>query len=41
LAHMPQLLTEVPMSTRKVAMCVHYVLGAVVEAVKRGDVVEL
>jgi Transposase DDE domain len=41
LAHMTQLLTEVPMSTRKVAMCASHVLGAVVEAVKRGDVGEL
>ena len=41
LAHMTQLLTEVPMSTRKVAMCASHVLGDVVEAVKRGDVVEL
>jgi len=41
LAHMTQLLTEVPMSTRKVAMCASHVLGDVVEAVKRGEVVEL
>ena len=37
LAHMTQLLLEVPMSTRKVAMCAMYVLGDVVEALKRGD----
>jgi len=37
LAHMTQLLTEVPMSTRKVAMCALHVLGDLVEALKRGD----
>src|SRR5262245_47166320 len=37
LAHMTQLLLEVPMSTRKVAMCAMYVLGDLVEALKRGD----
>src|SRR5256885_6855069 len=37
LAHMTQLLLEVPMSTRKVAMCAMYVLGDVVDALKRGD----
>src|SRR5258705_50735 len=41
LAHMTQLLMEVPMSTRKVAMCALHVLGDLVEAVKRGDVVGL
>ena len=41
LAHMTQLLAEVPMSTRKVAMCALYVLGDLVEALKRGDVVGL
>jgi hypothetical protein len=41
LAHMTQLLTEVPMSTRKVAMCAMYVLGDLVEALKRGDGAEL
>ena len=41
LAHMTQLLVEVPMSTRKVAMCAMYVLGDVVEALKSGDVAEL
>ena len=40
-AHMTQLLTEVPMSTRKVAMCALHVLGDLVEALKRGDVVGL
>ena len=38
LAHMTQLLVEVPMSTRKVAMCAMYVLGDLVEALKTGDV---
>jgi Transposase DDE domain len=37
LAHMTQLLAEVPMSTRKVAMCAIHVLGNLVEALKRGD----
>jgi hypothetical protein len=37
LAHMTQLLTEVPMSTRKVAMCAMHVLGDLVDALKRGD----
>jgi ribosome-associated translation inhibitor RaiA len=41
LAHMTQLLVEVPMSTRKVAMCAMHVLGDLVEALKRGDVAEL
>src|SRR5215470_6552334 len=41
LAHMTQLLLEVPMSTRKVAMCAMHVLGDVVEAWKRGDGAEL
>ena len=41
LAHMTQLLMEVPMSTRKVAMCAMHVLGDLVEALKRGDVVGL
>jgi hypothetical protein len=36
LAHMTQLLAEVPMSTRKVAMCAMHVLGNLVEALKRG-----
>src|SRR5207249_2818933 len=40
LAHMTQLLLEVPMSTRKVAMCAMQVLGELVEALKRGDVVD-
>ena len=34
LAHMTQLLTEVPISTRKVAMCALHVLGKLVEALK-------
>jgi hypothetical protein len=38
LAHMTQLLLEVPMSTRKGAMCAMPVLGDLVEALKRGDV---
>ena len=41
LAHMTQLLMEVPISTRKVAMCALHVLGDLVEALKRGDVVGL
>jgi Transposase DDE domain len=41
LAHMTQVLAEVPMSTRKVAMCAMHVLGDLVEALKRGDVVGL
>ena len=41
LAHMSQLLAEVPMSTRKVAMCAMHVLGDLIEALKRGDVAGL
>ncbi len=41
LAHMTQLLTEVPMSTRKVAMCAVHVLGGIVQALKTGDVARL
>jgi ribosome-associated translation inhibitor RaiA len=41
LAHMTQLLVEVPMSTRKVAMGAMHVLGDLVEALKRGDVAGL
>jgi hypothetical protein len=41
LAHMTQLLAEVPMSTRKVAMCAVHVLGGIVQALKTGDVAEL
>ena len=41
LAHMTQLLTEVPMSTRKVAMCAVHVLGGIVHALKTGDVARL
>ena len=41
LAHMTQLLMEVPISTRKVAMCALHVLGDLVEALKHGDVVGL
>src|SRR5262247_1659636 len=41
LAHMTQLLTQVPMSTRKVAMCAMYVLGAIIRALQHGDVVGL
>src|SRR5207247_9741445 len=37
LAHATHLLTAVPMSTRKVAMCAMHVLGDVVEALKSGD----
>src|SRR5712671_4990928 len=38
LAYMTQLLAEVPMSTRKVAMCAVHVLGAIVRALQSGDV---
>ena len=38
LASMTQLLAEVPMSTRKVAMCAVHVLGGIVQALKTGDV---
>src|SRR6266849_3170886 len=41
LAHMTQPLVEVPMSTRKVAMCAVHVLGGIVQALKTGDVVGL
>jgi hypothetical protein len=41
LAHMTQLLLEVPMSTRKVAMCAVHVLGGMVQALKTGDVAGL
>jgi hypothetical protein len=37
LAHMTQLLAEVPMSTRKVAMCAVHVLGDLVKALNSGD----
>ena len=41
LAPMTQLLTAVPMSTRKVAMCAVHVLGDIVEALQSGDVAGL
>jgi hypothetical protein len=41
LAHMTQLIVQVPMSTRKVAMCATQVLGDVVEALKTGNVTRL
>ncbi len=41
LAHMTQLLLEVSMSTRKVAMCAVHVLGGIVQALKTGDVAGL
>ena len=41
LAHMTQLLVDVPMSTRKVAMCAVPVLGDMVRALKTGDVAGL
>jgi Transposase DDE domain len=41
LAHITQLLAEVPMSTRKVAMCAVPVLGDIVQALQRGDVAGL
>jgi hypothetical protein len=37
LAHVTQLLVEVSMSTRKVAMCARHVLDDLVQALKRGD----
>jgi Transposase DDE domain len=37
LAYMTQLLAEVPMSTRKVAMCAMHVVGRIVQALKTGD----
>jgi hypothetical protein len=41
LASMTQLLAEVPMSTRKVAMCAVHVLGDIVLALQSGDVAGL
>jgi len=41
LAHMTQHLLEVPMSTRKVAMCAVHVLGDIVAALQHGDVAGL
>ena len=41
LAHRTQLLLEVPMSTRKVAMCAVHALGGIVQALKIGDVAGL
>ena len=41
LAYMTQLLAEVPMSTRKVALCAVHVLGAIVRALQSGDVAGL
>src|SRR5437867_323592 len=41
LAHMTQLLIEVPMSTRKVAMCAVHVIGGIVRALQTGDVAGL
>jgi hypothetical protein len=41
LAHMAQLLVEVPMSTRKVAMCATHILGDIVQALKSGDIAAL
>jgi ribosome-associated translation inhibitor RaiA len=41
LAHMTQLLLQVPMSTRKVALCAVHVLGGIVQALKTGDVAGL
>lgn len=40
-AHMTQLLLEVPMSTRKVALCAVHVVGDIVGAVQRGDMTGL
>jgi Transposase DDE domain len=41
LAHMTQLLVEVPMSTRKVAMCAVHVIGDIVQALQHGDMAGL
>src|SRR2546423_2654873 len=41
LAHMTQLLLEVPMSTRKVAMCALHIFGDIVRALTRGDIAGL
>jgi hypothetical protein len=41
LAHMTQLLLEVPMSTRKVALWAVHVFGRIVQALKTGDVAGL
>src|SRR6059036_1318297 len=41
LAHMTQLLAEVPMSTRKVAMCATHILGDIVQALQSGDIAGL
>ena len=41
LAHMPQRLAEVPISTRKMAMCARHVLSNLVEALQHGEVVGL
>jgi len=41
LAHMTQLLVEVPMSTRKVSMCALHILGDIVRALTRGDIAGL
>ena len=41
LAYMTQLLAEVPMSTRKVAMCAVHVLGDIIRALQSGDVAGL
>ena len=38
---MTQLIVQVPMSTRKVAMCATHVLGDVVAALKTGNVTRL
>ena len=40
-AYMTPRLAEVPMSTRKVAMCAVHVLGGIVRALKTGDVAGL
>jgi hypothetical protein len=41
LAHMTPLLVEVPMSTRKVAMCAVHVLGDIIRALQSGDMAGL
>src|SRR5207302_2967860 len=41
LAHMTQLIMQLPMSTRKVAMCAVHVLGGIVQALKTGNMAGL
>lgn len=41
LAHIAQLLVEVPMSMRKVAMCAVHIVGDIVQALKTADIAGL